>query len=250
MFLKSDLISKVVDPSQGSRLEGDAIDREPAPENGMEANPVPDFFVNPTHVQFATRNEFENTWMSAIGVDMNPECDLMNTDYIGTLGSVQDLDEDMKDFLPAPIYSEYFPEPEVPLHKVSTPIVTLQNMDSDSVTGPVEIQRSGTTVAPTRLREDTENVGWKEGKQFLNTPQSLNHSFCSSGAVSPLPAGRQLFPTVMGEAVQGNSAMSNKKRTYPLPSSFYSLSLWVEHRSLILCFYSCLWLFRLSFWGR
>lgn len=163
-------------------LGGEAVDQQPVSENGMEANPVPDFFVNPTHVEVANV-EFGGSWMS--GMSESPERDLMDNEFIGTLGSIQDLDEDMRNWLsPDAAFSEFMPEPEDHMQEVATPIVMLQSMDLDSA---IEIQKSD------RM----------ESNQFLNTPQSLRA--LSSDSESPSPARRQLFGAAMGEGVQERS---------------------------------------------
>lgn len=165
------------------RLGGDdAAESEPAPENGMEANPVPDFFVNPTHVETATTKFGGGSWMS--GMSESPERELMDNEFIGTLGSVQDLDEDMRDWLPDTAFSEFMPGPEEPILEATTPIVMLQNMDLDRETGPAEVQESA--VAPANKRRMESNL-------FLNTPQS---SAADSGIGSPGSARNQLFTPV------------------------------------------------------
>lgn len=216
MFLKSDLISKVVDPSQSSPLGSDIVDRELVPENGMEVNSVPDCFVNPTHIGFATKPGFDNAWIPGICGNPNPEHDLMNTDFIVTLGSVQDLDEDMKNYLPEGGYSEFFPGPDVPIHEVVTPMVTLQNMDAGSVMGPAEFHKSETTVA-SPLRRDTAAANRKEGNCFLNTPQSLAHLSNDSGTRTPSPA-RYHFPSKVKGAAQVSSVVSSENGMPPFHS--------------------------------
>lgn len=156
------------------QLGGGTADKEPAPENQMEANPVPDFFVNPTPVEVAT-TKFGSSWIS--GMSESPECDLMDNEFIGTLGSVQDLDEDMRDWLPNTTFSEFMPDPEDPIPEAATPILMLQNMDLDSVAhGPHE-----------------GIVDRTESSHFLNTPQSVNTQPSDSGIESPVPTRRQLF---------------------------------------------------------
>lgn len=168
-------------------------DSEPAPENGMEANPVPDFFVNPTPAEA----KYSGSWMA--GMSESPERDLMDNEFIGTLGSVQDLDEDMRDWLPDTTFSEFMPGPEEPIQEATTPIVMLQNMDLDRVAGTAEIQKSA--VARERM----------ETSIFLNTPQSSTALPSDSGIGSPASVRYQLFTPVTSEDMYQVDGM------YPLP---------------------------------
>lgn len=176
------------------RLGGDgAAGSEPVPANGMEANPVPDFFVNPTHVEAAT-TKFGGSWMS--GMSESPERELMDNEFIGTLGSVQDLDEDMRDWLPDTGFSEFMPGPEEPIMEATMPIVMLQSMDLDREAGPVEVQESAVTPANKRRMESN---------LFLNTPQS---SATDSGIGSPGSTTNQLFTPVTGEDAREMNGIS------------------------------------------
>lgn len=179
------------------KLGGDdgvaAVDSEPMPQNGMEANPVPDFFVNPTQAEA----KYGGSWMAGMGE--SPECDLMDNEFIGTLGSVQDLDEDMRDWLPSTTFSEFMPGPEEPIQEATTPIVMLQNMDLDRVASTAEIQRSATA------REQMET------SVFLDTPQSSAALPSDSGIGSPASVRYQLFTPVTSDDMQQMNGI------YPLP---------------------------------
>lgn len=168
-------------PKLGGDDDTAAVDSEPVPENGMEANPVPDFFVNPTQAEA----KYSGSWMAGMGE--SPECDLMDNEFIGTLGSVQDLDEDMRDWLPDTTFSEFMPGPEEPIQEATTPIVMLQNMDLDRVASTAEIQKS------VMAREQMET------SVFLDTPQSSTDLPSDSGIGSPASVRYQLFTPVTSE---------------------------------------------------
>lgn len=190
---KMDVFLQRIRPCLGG--DDDAADNGPAPDTGMEANPVPDFFVNPTHVETATTKfSAGGSWMS--GMSESPERELMDNEFIGTLGSVQDLDEDLRDWLPDTAFSEFMPGPEEPILEATTPIVMLQNMDLDGEAGPAEVQ--GSAVAPANKRRMESNL-------FLNTPQS---SATDSGIGSPGSTRNQLFTPVTDEDMREMNGIS------------------------------------------
>lgn len=191
---KMDVFLQSIHPQLG----GDVADKEPAPKNRMEANPVPDFFVNPSHTEVATV-KFGGSWMS--GMSESPERDLMDNEFIGILGSVQDLDEDMRDWLPNTTFSEFMPGPEDPIPELATPILMLQNMDLDSVASPIEAHGASSLQAGIFNR--------MESTQFLNTPQSVKTLHSDSGIESPASIRRQLFTPVTGEDVQEKNGTSS-----------------------------------------